>query len=200
MIPASLVVVLTITLAGGTRAMVKRNVIVRKLDSLEALGAVTDICSDKTGTLTQGKMVCKAAWVPARGTVLIGESNEPFNPTGAAMSFTTQSPYESKISEDKKAKGDDNDAQAAVAKTASADEMVQAHGQPLESLLNIASMCNVAKVYQGDEGWTARGDPTECAIQVLAHRFSWGREGLTEGDNKQWSEFSESCIIARTTS
>ena len=54
MIPASLVVVLTITLAGGTKAMVQRNVIVRKLDSLEALGAVTDICSDKTGTLTQG--------------------------------------------------------------------------------------------------------------------------------------------------
>ena len=52
MIPACLVVVLTITMAVGTKRMVERNVIVRKLDSLEALGAVTDICSDKTGTLT----------------------------------------------------------------------------------------------------------------------------------------------------
>lgn len=41
MIPASLVVVLTITMAAGTKRMVKRNVIVRNLKSLEALGAVT---------------------------------------------------------------------------------------------------------------------------------------------------------------
>lgn len=41
MIPACLVVVLTITMAAGTKRMVERNVIVRKLDSLEALGAVT---------------------------------------------------------------------------------------------------------------------------------------------------------------
>ena len=49
MSPASLIVVLTITMAVGTKRMSKRNVIVRKLDSLEALGAVTNICSDKTG-------------------------------------------------------------------------------------------------------------------------------------------------------
>ena len=54
MIPASLIVVLTITMAVGTKIMSQRNVIVRKMDSLEALGAVTNICSDKTGTLTQG--------------------------------------------------------------------------------------------------------------------------------------------------
>jgi Na+-exporting ATPase len=43
MIPASLVVVLTITMAAGTKRMVERNVVVRKLDSLEALGAITGV-------------------------------------------------------------------------------------------------------------------------------------------------------------
>ncbi|KAG9808106.1 Na(+)/Li(+)-exporting P-type ATPase, partial [Aureobasidium melanogenum] len=50
MIPASLVVILTICMAAGTKRMVERHVIVRNLRSLEALGGVTDICSDKTGT------------------------------------------------------------------------------------------------------------------------------------------------------
>lgn len=189
---------LTITLAGGTRAMVKRNVIVRKLDSLEALGAVTDICSDKTGTLTQGKMVCKAAWIPARGTILVGESNEPFNPTSGELSFTDKSPVETKAADDRAARRDgadqpikDDDGTTPKAPTgavSSGSDIVSTHGAPVETLLNIASLCNVAKVYEGDEGWTARGDPTECAIQVLAHRFQWGRESLTEGDNKRWSE------------
>jgi len=80
MIPACLVVVLTITMAVGTRQMVQRNVIVRKLDSLEALGAVTNICSDKTGTLTQGRMVAKRAWLPSVGTYSVGSSNNPLNP------------------------------------------------------------------------------------------------------------------------
>jgi Na+-exporting ATPase len=50
MIPPSLIVVLT---AAGTKSIVKRYVIVRNLKSLGALGGVTEICSDKTGTLTQ---------------------------------------------------------------------------------------------------------------------------------------------------
>ena len=62
-----------------------KNVIVRNLRSLEALGAVTDICSDKTGTLTQGKMVAKKAWIPCIGTFSVGEIDEPFNPTKGAM-------------------------------------------------------------------------------------------------------------------
>lgn len=43
----------------AVKQMAKRNVIVRKLAALEQIGRITNICSDKTGTLTQAKMVAE---------------------------------------------------------------------------------------------------------------------------------------------
>ena len=179
MIPASLIVVLTITMSAGTKRMVERNVIVRNLKALEALGGVTNICSDKTGTLTQGKMIVKKAWVPGRGTYSVGTTNEAFNPTDGDVSF-----------KDKEPRNIDFQSKDAEGEAIDAKERVHADST-LRDYLNVASLANLASVTQVENEWHARGDPTEIAIQVFASRYGWNRLGLSSGEGAQWKQVAE---------
>ena len=180
MIPASLIVVLTITMAVGTKRMVERHVIVRKMDALEALGAVTDICSDKTGTLTQGKMVAKKCWVPSRGTYSVSVSSNPFDPTEGDLTVSTQAPTDA---ENEKAQQNED--------VSRASDLVDSNEQ-LHDFLMVASLANLARVHQKKEGaWTAIGDPTEIALQVFASRFSYNRNKFVKGETPRFTQVSE---------
>ncbi|KJA23837.1 hypothetical protein HYPSUDRAFT_65955 [Hypholoma sublateritium FD-334 SS-4] len=154
-IPESLIAVLTLTMAVGTRRMATENVIVRKLDALENLSGVTDICSDKTGTLTLGKMSVRKLW-------LAGDQQ-------MTAEFTAENTQDA-LEPAGIVRRDMDD--SALDPADLCDGLVQT--------LRIASLCNVATIHENLKGeWKSTGDPTEVALQVFASKLGQGRSVLT---------------------
>ena len=186
-IPESLIAVLTITMVVGMTQMRKRKVVLRQLSALEALGGVTNICSDKTGTLTQGQMITRKVWLPDVGVYTVEGAGDASNPTKGTVTFAPRGNQLSSTCNEK--------AETACENT-TIDGAVDVQQGPqlpseIEALLQATALCNLATVRYNDQKseWQSIGDPTEIALQVFAHRFGHGKKTLTEKDG--WNELAE---------
>ncbi|KAL6915872.1 hypothetical protein ACHAPO_005328 [Fusarium lateritium] len=212
-IPESLVAVLTITMVVAVTVMRKANVVVRDLSALEALGGVTNICSDKTGTLTEGAMIVRKAWIPSSHIYTVRDSQSPNDPTKGRVTYSKQN--DSEPEEPAAPRDYDRERSAAVLKFDVPDEKLnQNNNTPakrpepevecemtdeLNAFLLSSALCNLATVRYDDEEekWQVTGEPTEIALQVFTHRFNSGKKTLEGQGWKQTAEFPFDSSIKR---
>ncbi len=76
-IPEGLPVVMTLALAFGTRRMLERHSLVRSLPVVEIVGSAEVICTDKTGTITEGRMSLRRLELPQQSLQVVGSATEP---------------------------------------------------------------------------------------------------------------------------
>ncbi|KAG0057575.1 Na+ ATPase [Gryganskiella cystojenkinii] len=180
-IPEGLVAVVTLTMAFGVSRMAEVKAIVRRLSSLESLGAVTNICSDKTGTLTQSKMVAVRMWFPTDGFYRV--TGTGFVPEGDIFR------------QGESAANDDFTAQEEQVPTGTgADHYLRT--------LQAASLCNMAELRRAQHPethgeWTAIGDPTEIALQVLAYKAGLSKPSLVDAGFNLVAEFPFDSSVKR---
>jgi Ca2+-transporting ATPase len=142
-VPEGLPAVVTLALAVGLRRLAKRNALIRRLPSVETLGSVTVICSDKTGTLTRNEMTVREVSV---GDLRYSVSGVGYDPRGEFRTIN--------------ATGREGDR----ADPRSDPDLLRA--------LSIASGCNNAQLKPPakGQGWHVIGDPTEGALVVAARK------------------------------
>ncbi|PTB50708.1 hypothetical protein M431DRAFT_511629 [Trichoderma harzianum CBS 226.95] len=212
-IPESLVAVLTITMVVAVTVMRKANVVVRDLSALEALGGVTNICSDKTGTLTEGAMIVRQAWIPSSHVYTVHDSQNPSDPTKGRVVYTQSKDETPQEPVEEKTRDFDKERSAAVLKFDVPDEKlnISSSKQPqspepetkmtdeLRAFLLSSALCNLATVRfdQEEEKWQTTGEPTEVALQVFAHRFNHGKKTLEGEGWRQVAEFPFDSSIKR---
>ena len=199
-IPESLISVLTITMAVGMKTMLHRKVIVRRMDAVEALGGIDSICSDKTGTLTQGKMITRRVWLPGVGTYSVERYGSAADPSKGRVIFENDEwtrHYHRRSSASKGARKLPNTASdhscgssvssitditssssseegdAKLKSTPLPREVPSSVPPEVHTFLQTIALCNTATLQydKEDAQYETDGDPTEIALQVFAHRF-----------------------------
>jgi len=145
-VPEGLPAVVTLALALGLQRMVARNVLIRKLPSVETLGSVTVVCSDKTGTLTRNEMTVRELSI---GGTSIRVTGAGYAPAGTFLLV------------------DDG-----AASESSGEEIDPRSVPDIERALTIGVQCNNAKIVkkEGSDAWQAIGDPTEAALIVVGKK------------------------------
>ena len=76
-IPESMPAIVTVSMALGAHRLVARHALIRKLSAVETLGCVTVVASDKTGTLTEGRMAVERVWTADGWLAASGSGYEP---------------------------------------------------------------------------------------------------------------------------
>ncbi|KAL5401513.1 hypothetical protein PMIN03_011440 [Paraphaeosphaeria minitans] len=202
-IPESLIAVLTITIAVGAKAMAKSNVIIRVSSAIEAVGGVTSICSDKTGTLTTGKMIARRAIIPGFGTLEVDGTSHSYDPSsgfvthdGIRFDLNNFSPDDARtrflktiaLCNQSKVEYSATTDDDTVGKKESNERMMSDDDDGTDASTIQSAIITRPITISGqstlDAGeWKAFGEPTEVALQVLAMRFGMGKEELLSGLN-----------------